>query len=61
MIAEGRDFHVPQASELSVIARLLKGINSSDPQNGFPIRPDVAALHRLVLLCHERTEPLPRS
>ncbi len=54
VIAEGRDVQLPRASGLSVVARIVNGLKSGDPRNGYPIRPDVEALHRLVLLCLER-------
>ncbi len=57
LVSRGESVRVPLTSGLHAIARLFAGINSSKT-HGYPLRPDLAALRRLVLLCHERTDLL---
>jgi PcfJ-like protein len=55
MILDGQDVTVSYGSELYIIADLLARIRQDQSRDVPPPRPDVAALQRLVLACHGRT------
>jgi hypothetical protein len=57
MVARGEPVLVPVTSDVYVIARLFEGVGRNRLDD-YPLRPDVAALRRLVLLCRERTDLL---
>jgi hypothetical protein len=55
MILDGQDVTVSPGSDLHVIARLFAKLRQGQPHDVPPPRPDAAALRRLVLACHGRT------
>ncbi len=57
MATRGETVRAPQATDLYTIAKLFEGINPGKP-NCYPLRPNVASLRRLVLVCRDRTDLL---
>jgi PcfJ-like protein len=56
-ILDGEPVRVPLNSDLYVIAKLFERVNPDKP-NTYPLRPDLTAFRRLVLLCLEATDLL---
>ena len=56
-ILDGQPVRVPLTSDLHAVAKLFERANPDQPNN-YPIRPDLAAFRRLVLLCLEETDLL---
>ena len=57
MVTRGEAIRVPVTSDLRVISSLFLRVRPGRLRE-FPLRPDVAALRRLVLLCSKRTDML---
>ena len=57
LASQGASVRVPVTSDLYPIVRLFEGIDTGKPDR-YPLRPDTAALRRLVLLCRDRTDLL---
>jgi len=56
-ILEGQPVHVPLNSDLHAVAKLFERANPDQPVT-YPIRPDLAAFRRLILVCLEETDLL---
>jgi hypothetical protein len=56
MVIEGQDIAVSPGSDLYAIATLFEGLKRSQARPSRLPRPDAAALRRLVLACHRRTD-----
>jgi len=56
-ILEGEPVSVPLNSDLHAVAKLFERANPDQP-NTYPIRPDLAAFRRLILVCLEETDLL---
>lgn len=59
LILRGEPVPASPNSDLDAIARLFARAKPTKP-NSFPLRPDLLAFRRLVLLCRERTDLLAR-
>jgi hypothetical protein len=56
-IMDGQPVRVPLNSDLHAVSKLFERTDPDQPNN-YPIRPDLAAFRRLVLLCLEETDLL---